>query len=415
MLTLEKQKPSVQYARPAGLVGEILDRLPDWSDASAGLMPPECYTSPEFFEFERTEVFSRSWICVGRIEQVKNTGDCISANVAGEPILVVRTNSGDLRAMAAICRHRGQIIPCTQNQKTFRCPLHAWTYDLEGKLIGAPRMSKTEIIELRKSEWLQPLRLEQWHGFIFVNLDRHAAPLAPSLAKVEPFWAGYENADLVGVPPRMADTPVPWNWKVQLENFTDAYHTEFVHRGTHDFAPSVTKDGGVVFTEMMPGDNAIIRTVPMLEPDGGMMEEGWGKPAAFPPITTISPEQRQRLTFVMIPPSMTMIFGPNSIAFTLLSATDVEATYASSDRQTAGGWLLPRSTVDLPDFARRAARVQQGGSKIWAQDVPENMGMQKGKKSKFAPKGVYGPLEKTLPQFNAWLIHAYTAAIERTN
>jgi phenylpropionate dioxygenase-like ring-hydroxylating dioxygenase large terminal subunit len=415
VLTLEKQKPSVQYARPAGVVGEILDRLPDWSDASAGLMPPECYTSPEFFEFERTEVFSRSWICVGRIEQVKTTGDCISANVAGEPILVARTNSGDLRAMAAICRHRGQIIPCTQNQKTFRCPLHAWTYDLEGKLIGAPRMSKTEIVELRKSEWLQPLRLELWHGFIFVNLDRHAAPLAPSLAKVEPFWAGYENADLVGVPPRMADTPVPWNWKVQLENFTDAYHTEFVHRGTHDFAPSVTKDGGVVFTEMMPGDNAIIRTVPMLEPDGGMMEEGWGKPAAFPPITTISPEQRQRLTFVMIPPSMTMIFGPNSIAFTLLSATDVEATYASSDRQTAGGWLLPRSTVDLPDFARRAARVQQGGSKIWAQDVPENMGMQKGKKSKFAPKGVYGPLEKTLPQFNAWLIHAYTAAIERTN
>jgi phenylpropionate dioxygenase-like ring-hydroxylating dioxygenase large terminal subunit len=415
VLTLEKQKPSVQYARPAGVVGEILDRLPDWSDASAGLMPPECYTSPEFFEFERTEVFSRSWICIGRIEQVKNAGDCISANVAGEPILVVRTNSGDLRAMAAICRHRGQIIPCTQNQKTFRCPLHAWTYDLEGKLIGAPRMSKTEIAELRKSEWLQPVRLELWHGFIFVNLDRHAEPLAPSLAKVEPFWAGYENADLVGVPPRMADTPVPWNWKVQLENFTDAYHTEFVHRGTHDFAPSVTKDGGVVFTEMMPGDNAIIRTVPMLEPDGGMMEEGWGKPAAFPPITTISPEQRQRLTFVMIPPSMTMIFGPNSIAFTLLSATDVEATYASSDRQTAGGWLLPRSTVDLPDFARRAARVQQGGSKIWAQDVPENMGMQKGKKSRFAPKGVYGPLEKTLPQFNAWLIHAYTAAIERAN
>jgi phenylpropionate dioxygenase-like ring-hydroxylating dioxygenase large terminal subunit len=415
VLTLEKQKPSVQYTRPSRVVSDILDRLPDWSDASAGLMPPECYTSPEFFEFERAEVFSRSWICVGRIEQVKNAGDCISANVAGEPILVVRTNSGDLRAMAAICRHRGQIIPCTQNQKTFRCPLHAWTYDLEGKLIGAPRMSKPEVAELRKSEWLEPVRLELWHGFIFVNLDSHAPPLAPSLAKVEPFWAGYEKADLVGVPPRMADTPVPWNWKVQLENFTDAYHTEFVHRGTHDFAPSVTRDGGVVFTEMMPGDNAIIRTVPMLEPDGGMMEEGWGKPAAFPPITAISSEQRQRLTFVMIPPSMTMIFGPNSIAFTLLSATDVEATYASSDRQTAGGWLLPQSTIDLPDFAERAARVQQGGSKIWAQDVPENMGMQRGKKSRFAPKGVYGPLEKTLPQFNAWLIHAYAAAIERAN
>jgi phenylpropionate dioxygenase-like ring-hydroxylating dioxygenase large terminal subunit len=415
VLTLEKQKPYVQHGGPTGVVGEILDRLPDWSGASAGLMPPECYTSPEFFEFERAEVFSRSWICVGRVEQVKNAGDCISANVAGEPILVVRTNSGALRAMAAICRHRGQIISCAQNQKMFRCPLHAWTYDLEGKLIGAPRMSQSEVTELRKSESLESVRLELWHGFIFVNLDRDASPLAPSLAKVEPFWAGYENADLVGIPPRMADTPVPWNWKVQLENFTDAYHTEFVHRGTHDFAPSVTSDGGVVFTEMKPGDNAIIRTVPMLEPDGGMMEEGWGKPAAFPPITTISSEQRQRLTFVMIPPSMTMIFGPNSIAFTLLSATAVEATYASSDRQTAGGWLLPRSSADLPDFSERAARVLQGGAKIWAQDVPENVGMQKGKRSRFAPKGVYGPLETTLAQFNAWLIHAYAAAIEKAN
>jgi phenylpropionate dioxygenase-like ring-hydroxylating dioxygenase large terminal subunit len=415
VLILEKLKPSPRYEGPARIVRDIVDRLPDLSDASAGLLPPECYTSPEFFEFERSVVFSRSWICVGRVEQVRNAGDCISAHPAGEPILVVRTNSGDLRAMAAICRHRGQIIPCTHNQKTFRCPLHAWTYDLEGKLIGAPRMDKVEIAELRKSERLERVRLELWHGFIFVNLDRDAAPLAPSLAKVEPFWAGYESADLVGIPPRMAETPVQWNWKVQLENFTDAYHTEFVHRGTHEFAPSVTKDGGVVFTEMMRGDNAIIRTVPMLEPDGGMMEDGWGKPPAFPPITTISSEQRQRLTFVMIPPSMTMVFAPNSIAFTLISATAVEATYASSDRQTAGGWLLPRSSVDLPDFEKRAAMVLQGGAKIWAQDVPENLGMQKGKKSRFAPKGVYGPLEKTLIQFNAWLIHAYMTAIEKAN
>jgi hypothetical protein len=112
----------------------------------------------------------------------------------------------------------------------------------------------------------------------------------------------------------------------------------------------------------------------------------------------------------MIPPSMTMVFAPNAIAFTLLTATGVEATYASSDRQTAGGWLLPRSSVELPDFAERAALVLEGGAKIWAQDVPENIGMQKGKKSRYAPQGIYGPLETTLVQFNAWLVHAYKSA-----
>lgn len=391
-------------------VRRILAQIPDRVDDASGMLPAECYTSPEFFEFERRTVFSRSWICVGRIEQVANPGDCISAQPGGEPVLVTRTDDGRIHAMAAICRHRGQVIPCAGNQKTLRCPLHFWTYDLEGNLIGAPRMGKDETTALRKSERLPSVRLEIWHGFVFVNLDPDAEPLAPTLAKVEPFWAGYEDADLVGIPPRLADTPLPWNWKVHVENFTDAYHPEFVHRGTHDFAPSVMSDGGVVFTDMKAGDNAIVRTVPMLERDGGMMKDGWGQPPAFPPITTISAAQRQRLTFVMIPPSMTMVFAPNAIAFTMLSATGVEATFASSDRQTAGGWLLPRSSVELPDFAERAAQVLEGGAKIWAQDVPENIGMQKGKKSRFAPAGIYGPLETTLVQFNQWLVEAYKKA-----
>jgi len=392
------------------VVRGILDKIPENTSGAARMLPPECYTSPEFFEFERNKVFAHSWICVGRIEQVANPGDCISAQPAGEPVLVTRTPAGEIRAMTAICRHRGQIIPCAGNQKTLRCPLHFWTYDLEGRLIGAPHMGREETIELRKSARLTPVKVELWHGFIFVNLDPLAEPLAPTLEKVEPFWAGYEDADLVGIPPKIADKPLPWNWKVHVENFTDAYHPEFVHRGTHDFAPSVMSDGGVVFTDMKPRDNAIVRTVPMLKPDGGMNRDGWGENPAFPPITTLSAAQRQRLTFVMIPPSMTMVFAPNAIAFTLVSATGVEATFASSDRQTAGGWLLPRSSVELQDFNDRAAQVLEGGAKIWAQDVPENMGMQRGKKSRFAPEGLYGPLETTLVQFNTWLIEAYKRA-----
>ncbi len=391
-------------------VRQILDQLPDASEAATRMLPPGCYTSEEFFEFERSHVFGRTWTCVGRIEQIPNPGDGFSVQVAGEPVIVTRDMSGNINALAAVCRHRGQIVPCSGNQKTLRCPLHFWTYDLAGNLIGAPRMDQQETAVLRRSERLPKLGLELWHGFIFVNLDPDAAPLAPGLAKVEPFWDGYEDADLVGIPPKLADTAFPWNWKVHVENFTDAYHPEFVHRGTHDFAPSVLGDGGVVFTDMEPGDKAIVRTVPMISPDGGMMRDGWGQPAAFPPITTISAAQRQRLTFVMIPPSMTMVFAPNAIAFTLVTATGVEATYASSDRQTAGGWLLPRSTVALPDFSERAAQVLEGGAKIWAQDVPENIAMQRGKKSAYAPRGTYGPLETTLVQFNLWLLEAYRTA-----
>ncbi|HTB36734.1 MAG TPA: aromatic ring-hydroxylating dioxygenase subunit alpha [Reyranella sp.] len=380
--------------------------------AQERMLPAGCYTAPEFFAFEQAEVFSRSWICVGRVEQVAEPGDCLATDVAGEPVLIVRGEDGTIRALSAICQHRGEIIPCPEKGKAIRCPLHFWTYDLEGRLAGAPRMGDAEVVRrLRQTVRLPTLSLELWHGFIFVNLDPAAAPLAPSLAKLEPLWAGYEATGLKALPPAMSDKPLPWNWKVQVENFTDAYHPEYVHIGTHDFAPSTMEGDGVRFTEMKPGDNAIVRSVPMRTPDGGMMKDGWGPEAAFPAIATLPAEQRRRITFAMLPPSLTMMFAPGTVAYTLIRPTGVVATYAGSDRVTYGGWLLPQSTIDLPDFMERCKAVSQGGSKIWAQDVPVNVGMQAAKSSRFLPDGIYGPLETTLRQFNVWLLEAYRRAM----
>jgi len=396
-------------------VRALLDRLSGINDreATAAMLPSPCYVLPEFFAFERAAVFARSWLCVGRVDQIPDPGDYLAVSAAGEPLLVVRAASGALHAMSAVCQHRGQVLTCESGKarRSFRCPLHFWTYDLDGRLINAPRMGGAEdVAALRRSLRLPPVKLEVWHGFIFVNLDGAAPALAPSLAKLEATWAGYEAADLVTVPPVPADQPVPWNWKVQLENFTDAYHPEYVHQGTHDFAPSVHADGGVAFTPMHPGDNAIVRTVPMLEADGGMMRDGWGPAAMFPAIATLSPEQRRRLTFAMVPPNMQLMFAPGAVAYTLLNPAGAEATYASSDRVTGGGWVLPRATVERPDFAERAAAVREGASKIWAQDVPINLAMQAGKRSRFSPEGCYGPLETTLQQFNQWLVRAYQTA-----
>lgn len=394
-------------------VRAILDALPS-PGAHAGaapMLPAACYTSPEFFEFERQHVFTRSWNCVGHEQQIPEAGDFLVHQVGDEPVLIVRREDGSVGAMSAVCQHRGQVI-ATEGGSTgrfFRCPLHFWSYGLDGRLAGAPRIDDPDTIAcLKEKATLPPVRCEVWHGFVFINLDAEAAPLAPGLAKVEPFWAGYEDADLVCVPPTMSDTALPWNWKVHAENFTDAYHPEFVHRGTHDFAPSHHKDGGVAFTPMAAGDNAIVRTVPLLQPDGGMMADGWGPEAAFPAIESLSAEQRSHVTFAMLPPSMTIIFAPGAVSYQLVKAAGVTETYASNDRVTAGGWLLPRSTCESPDFDKRAATVREGGKKIWVQDIPVNLGVQAGKRSRFVPQDRYMPLEKTLVQFNAWLLRSYT-------
>jgi len=161
---------------------------------------------------------------------------------------------------------------------------------------------------------------------------------------------------------------------------------------------------------MSETDNAIVRSVPLLQPDGGMMGDGWGLPPAFPPIAALSPAQRKRLTFAMLPPSMTLMFAPGAVAYQLITPIGVDATLASNDRVTAGGWLLPRSTIDLPDFKERTDRVREGAKKIWQQDIPVNLGVQAGKRSRFVPEGRYMPLETTLVQFNAWLLRAYRTA-----
>ncbi|MGH7014773.1 MAG: aromatic ring-hydroxylating oxygenase subunit alpha [Stellaceae bacterium] len=399
----------------APAIKSIFDQLPDLAghDAEAPMLPKECYTSPDFFEFERHAVFSYSWICVGHQDQLPKRGDFLTPVVAGEHLIVVRLEDGTVHAMSAVCRHRGQLVACEPGSgaRNFICPLHFWTYDLRGQFLGATRMGGPEEIErLRKTAKLPGVRTELWHGFVFVNLDPNARPLALSLAKLEPFWKNYENADLVAVPPKMSDDPLPWNWKIHYENFIDAYHPEFVHRKTHDFAPSNHPDGGVQFTTMARDDNAIVRSVPLLSPDGGMMDEGWGPNPAFPPITQLSSAQRRRLTFAMVPPSLTLVFAPNAIAYQHIAATAVDKTYASNDRVTAGGWLIPKSTRALPDFDRRTALIQEGARKIWLQDIPVNHGVQAGKHSRFMPlqsEKEFGPLERTLLQFNAWLLHAY--------
>src|SRR5262249_20115168 len=133
-------------------VRSLLDRLPKIGDNSqtAPMLPRECYTSPELFEFEYKCVFTRSWLCVGHQDHIKKADDFLAPSVAGEPLLVVRREDGTIGAMSAVCQHRGQTIACEAGSapRTFRCPLHFWTYDLNGRLLGAPRMD--DISNLRK-------------------------------------------------------------------------------------------------------------------------------------------------------------------------------------------------------------------------------------------------------------------------
>lgn len=114
--------------------------------ADAKYLPPWAYTSEDWFAYEKEAVYPRSWLCVGRAGFLQHPGDYYTVTINDDPLIVVRGNDGQIRVMSAVCQHRGHILVEDQGCAStglFRCPLHAWSYDLEGRLKHAPEMRQT--------------------------------------------------------------------------------------------------------------------------------------------------------------------------------------------------------------------------------------------------------------------------------
>ena len=196
----------------------------------ARAMPTSVYTSKDFVEAELRHVFSRDWYCVGRADALSKTGDYVTAELAGQPIVVLRDADNQLRAMSNVCLHRmSTLLQGRGNAKTIVCPYHAWTYNLDGKLRGAPAMSQNE--GFCKNHYRLPkVRCEEWLGWVFVSLDPNAETVSDKLAEVAEMISAY---DMTNYSESFYEEHV-WNtnWKVLAENFMESYHLPVCHAGT---------------------------------------------------------------------------------------------------------------------------------------------------------------------------------------
>ena len=208
---------------------QLLDLLSTYrtrSISQAVALPPTAYASQELYELERERIFEREWLCIGREEQIASPGDYFTLEVLDEPMVIVRGRDGEVRALSTICRHRYMpVVEGRGNLRKFTCPYHLWTYRLDGSLGGAPYMDRSEALD--RDCGLPRFRLESWQGFLFVNLDPDAAPLAPRLAGVSERIAAFQLADW----PVGAHYDQVWqgNWKLAAENGMESYH----HMGLH--------------------------------------------------------------------------------------------------------------------------------------------------------------------------------------
>src|SRR5512144_2090027 len=153
--------------------------------AQASTIPAAWYTDVRIEALERRTVWSRTWQLVGRTAQVAEPGAFVTAEVAGEPVVVVRGTDGVLRGFFNVCRHHAAAVmtePCGKVDR-LRCPYHGWTYDLQGALRGVTEFEKVEAFD-RAEMGLVPLSVATWEQFVFVHVDRDPEPLETHLGEL---------------------------------------------------------------------------------------------------------------------------------------------------------------------------------------------------------------------------------------
>ena len=199
-------------------------------------LPGNYYTDPTIFAMEQDKVFESMWFCVIRAADLDKPGAFKTVQVGRESVLLARSRNGETRAYFNVCRHRGAQL-CTEEsgevKRAFQCPYHAWTYDLDGKLIAAPNLTKMPDID-RVEYGLRRIAVREWLGYVWVCLADTPPSFEDTVVKDVLDRLGtldsiehYAIADLsVG---RRIRYDVKANWKLIIENFMECYHCATIH------------------------------------------------------------------------------------------------------------------------------------------------------------------------------------------
>lgn len=364
----------------------------------ANTLPPLCYTDAGFYEFEKEAVFNHEWLCVGRASWVARPGDYFSTEIIGEPLLIARNARNEIKAMSAVCQHRAMLVAeGAGNARAFLCPYHHWAYSLDGELIGAPAMEKTEGFN-KKDFCLPTLQVEVWQGFIFINFDPLAAPLAPRLAAIDKVVANY-RMDIAEGPRPEPGARYDWNWKVMFENNNDGYHANKLHMGPlHDFVPSSLAS----FPDDLPDDTAgYYRFNGTTHPDAAFNVT---QKTVFPIFPDLSEQERNRMLFVNLPPTLSLVINADMILFMILRADSAETHIMDQ------GVLMAPGAMKDKMYDKRLEMTFASVSEIVAQDLHVDKLVQVGLRSRYAVRGRYSWQEQAQQSFNHWLVQRYQHA-----
>ena len=359
-------------------------------------LPAAAYFDPSLYAWELEHLFRRRWVCVAHASQLPRPGDYMNVDLAGEPMVVVRGKDGVLRVLSRACMHRGMDImpagfgrPPRGNTRVLLCPYHYWGYELDGKLKGAPEMHKARDFD-RDCVGLHEHRSATWEGFVFVNLTGDAPPLEPQLEELRAkFLHRWELGTAVVVWEKL--WPSPFNWKVLVENFMEAYH----HLGSHakTLQPVLPAQG--CFAE--PSHDAYAAVHLPIRADLLSQSDGGRGLTALRPFAGMAAEDFREWWVFLAYPNHLLFTAPDRVYWYRFLPTGPES-----------GELLTTMLVDPaalaePGFEHACAREAQLLVDVHTEDVEACTGVQRGLRAAGYRPGRLSHLEEPVWQIQRWL------------
>jgi phenylpropionate dioxygenase-like ring-hydroxylating dioxygenase large terminal subunit len=194
-------------------------------------LPGWLYRDPEYHAVEMARVIRPSWQIVCHDSDIPGPGDWHTLDIGGEGLFVIRGEDGKARAFANFCRHRASRLVGGPSgcSKRLTCPYHAWTYTLDGRLVGVPRKADYPGLDMAQYG-LVPVELERWRGFLFARLEGDGPSVAEMMAPYEEEIAPYRFEDLRAIG-RLTLRPREVNWKNVADNYSDGLHINVAHPG----------------------------------------------------------------------------------------------------------------------------------------------------------------------------------------
>ena len=301
----------------------------------ARTLPRDYFVSPAILGEEMEKIFLQRWLCVGREDRIPNPGDWFTQEVGTESVIVLRDRAGGLRAYFNVCRHRGTRL-CEEHtgrfSETIQCPYHAWTWSLDGRLIGAP--STADLEGFNKGDWpLFPVAIATWEGFLFINLAREPEPFDQAW---NPLMGRFSRFNLPNLRVhRTIEYDVRSNWKLLFQNYSECYHCGPVHPALAKLTPPTSGENDLTEGPFTGGFMVINRGAESLTMSGNSCGVTVGE---------LPDEDMNRVYYYAIFPNMLLSLHPDYVMFHTLWPKGVDRT------QIICSWLFHPATLGDPTF-----------------------------------------------------------------